>query len=66
MPCASVHAGRYRTLIALRAVTEAGDFELAVAEQQKALADKSLAGDDRKQMEARLDLYRMKKPYRDE
>jgi hypothetical protein len=31
-----------------------------------ALGDKTCTGDDRKRMEARLELYRMKKPYRDE
>jgi tetratricopeptide (TPR) repeat protein len=45
---------------------EAGDFERAVAEQQKALEDKTLDKVDRKKMEVRLDLYRAKKPFRDE
>jgi tetratricopeptide (TPR) repeat protein len=48
------------------AYAEVGDFELAVAEQRKVLEDKSLDKDDKKQMELRLELYRMKKPYRDE
>jgi tetratricopeptide (TPR) repeat protein len=45
---------------------EAGDFEKAVAEQQKALADKTIPADERKKMEARLELYKAKKPYRDD
>ena len=48
------------------AYAEAGDFELAVAEQRKALDDKSLDAEDRKKMETRLELYRAKKPFRDE
>ena len=48
------------------AYAEVGDFESAIAEQRKALEDKSLDKDDKKKMEARLGLYRMKKPYRDE
>ena len=55
----------YRDTLAA-AYAEAGDFELAVTEQRKALEDKSLDKDDRKQMEAHLELYRAKKPYRDE
>jgi tetratricopeptide (TPR) repeat protein len=47
------------------AYAEAGDFDLAVAEQRKALEDQSVGADDRKKMEARLELYRAKKPYRD-
>ncbi len=48
------------------AYAEAGDFELAVSEQRKALEDKSLSKDSRKEMEARLELYKAKKPYRDD
>jgi tetratricopeptide (TPR) repeat protein len=48
------------------ALAEAGEFDRAVAEQQKALADKALDPGARKNMEARLELYRAKKPYRDE
>jgi tetratricopeptide (TPR) repeat protein len=48
------------------AFAEAGNFEKAVAEQEKALADKSLDKDDRAKAEKRLALYREKKPYRDE
>ncbi len=54
----------FATLAAAHA--EAGDFELAVVEQRKALDDKSLDKDDRAKMEKRLELYRAKKPYRDE
>ncbi|MGL5094397.1 MAG: hypothetical protein ACRDD1_02340, partial [Planctomycetia bacterium] len=52
------------------AYAEAGDFELAVAEQRKAIdllkTEKYQVADDRKQTEARLALYLAKKPYRDE
>lgn len=48
------------------AYAEAGDFERAVVEQRKALDDKALDKDDRATMEKRLQLYRDKKPYRDE
>jgi tetratricopeptide (TPR) repeat protein len=48
------------------AYAEAGEFEQAIAEQKKALEDKSLDKNDRKKMESRLELYRAKKPYRDE
>ena len=52
------------------AYAEVGDFELAVAEQQKAIkllkAKKSPDEDELKKAEARLKLYREKKPYRDE
>lgn len=48
------------------AYAETGDFELAVAEQRKALDDKSLDAEDKKKMEARLELYRAKKPFRDD
>ncbi len=48
---------------------EAGDFELAVAEQRKAVemlkATKDFDKDDLTKAEARLELYRAKKPYRD-
>jgi tetratricopeptide (TPR) repeat protein len=55
----------YRDTLAA-AYAEAGDFEKAVAEQQKALEDKTVSKDERKKMEARLELYKAKKPYRDE
>jgi tetratricopeptide (TPR) repeat protein len=55
----------YRDTLAA-AYAEAGDFEKAVAEQQKALEDKTPDKDEKKKMEARLELYKMKKPYRDE
>jgi tetratricopeptide (TPR) repeat protein len=55
----------YRDTLAA-SYAEAGDFEKAVAEQQKALEDKGVGKDERKKMEERLELYRMKKPYRDE
>ena len=48
------------------AYAEAGDFELAVTEQRKALDDKQIDATDKKEQEARLALYRAKKPYRDE
>lgn len=48
------------------AYAEAGDFELAVSEQRKALDDKHIHATDKKEQEARLVLYRAKKPYRDE
>ncbi len=54
----------HATLAAAHA--EAGDFEKAVTEQRKALEDKSIDAESRKQMEARLELYRAKKPYRDD
>lgn len=59
----------YADVLAM-AYAEAGDFELAVAEQRKALdllkAEKYQDKDDLKKVEARLKLYREKKPYRDE
>ena len=48
------------------AYAEADDFELAVTSQRTALDDKSCTGDDRKAQDARLELYRAKKPYRSE
>ncbi len=48
------------------AYAETGDFELAVTEQRKALDDKHIDATDKKVQEARLALYRAKKPYRDE
>ncbi len=52
------------------AYAEAGDFERAVAEQRKAIeklkAEKKPDADTLKKAEARLALYRAKKPYRDE
>ncbi len=60
--------GSYDTLAA--AYAETGEFELAVADQRKAVemlkADKSADKDELKKAEARLELYRAKKPYRDE
>jgi tetratricopeptide (TPR) repeat protein len=55
----------YRDTLAA-AHAAAGDFEKAVAELQKALEDKGVGKDDRKKLEARLELYKAKKPYRDE
>ena len=48
------------------AYAEVGDFELAVSEQRKVLDDKQIDATDKKAQEARLALYRAKKPYRDE
>ena len=48
------------------AYAEVGDFELAVTEQRKVLDDKQIDATDKKEQEARLALYRAKKPYRDE
>lgn len=60
--------GSYDTLAA--AYAETGEFELAVAGQRKAVemlkADKSADKDELKKAEARLELYRAKKPHRDE
>lgn len=55
----------YRDTLAA-ALAETGDYEKAVAEVQKALEDKDLSKDDRKKLEGRLELYKTKKPYRDE
>jgi tetratricopeptide (TPR) repeat protein len=55
----------YRSTLAA-AFAETGDFEKAVAEMQKALEDKEVTKDDRKKLEERLELYKTKKPYRDE
>lgn len=55
----------YRDTLAA-AYAENGEFELAVAEQKKALKDTSIDKDNRKKMEARLELYKAKKPYRDD
>lgn len=55
----------YRAALAA-AYAEVGDFELAVAEQRKVLEDKSLDAEARKKMEARLERYRAKKPFRDD
>lgn len=55
----------YRDTLAA-AHAEAGDFEKAVAEQEKALEDKTIVEAERKKMEARLELYKAKKPYRDD
>ena len=48
------------------AYAEAGDFDKAVAEQTKALESKDIDKDERAKMEKRLELYKAKKPYRDE
>jgi tetratricopeptide (TPR) repeat protein len=52
------------------AYAEAGDFEQAVAEQRKAIemlkGEKNPDKDDLKKAEARLELYKAKRPYRDE
>ena len=48
------------------AYAEAGEFDKAVAEQKKALEGKDLDKDKRAKMEKRLELYKAKKPYRDE
>ncbi len=48
------------------AYAEVGDFDLAVSEQRKVLDDKHIDATDKKEQEARLMLYRAKKPYRDE
>jgi tetratricopeptide (TPR) repeat protein len=47
------------------AYAEASQFDKAVAEQTKALEDKSLDREDRDKMEQRLKLYGEEKPYRD-
>jgi tetratricopeptide (TPR) repeat protein len=46
------------------AYAETEDFDQAVAEQKKALADPSLDKQDRERLEKRLALYQNKKPYR--
>ena len=46
------------------AYAEAGDFDKAVAEQQKVLDDMSLTEVQRSTAESRMDLYKEKKPYR--
>ena len=51
-----------QTLAAAHA--EAGDFDAAVKEQQKALDDKGLGKEERKAAEERLELYKAKKPFR--
>jgi tetratricopeptide (TPR) repeat protein len=48
------------------AYAETGEFDKAIEQQKKALADKSLDAEDRAKMEARLKLFEQKKPYRDE
>lgn len=48
------------------AYAETGDFERAIAEQRQALEDMMLDKEERKKRKARLELYRAKKPYRDE
>jgi hypothetical protein len=55
----------YRAALAA-ACAEAGQFDKAVAEQTRALEDRSLDREDRVKMEQRLKLYRDKKPYRDQ
>ncbi len=60
--------GYHDTLSA--AYTKTGDFELAVATQRKAIemlkGEKYQDKDDLKNAEAKLELYRAKKPYREE
>lgn len=53
----------YGTLAA--ACAESSDFERAISEQQKALADSSMPADERTKAEARLELYKQKQPYRE-
>ena len=55
--------GEYEAALAA-AYAETGDFDLAIAEQKKVLADTSLDKQDRERMEKRLALYQNKKPYR--
>lgn len=61
---ADVPWGFRDTLAAAHA--EAGDFGSAVAELQKALEAKDVSADDRKKLDARLELYKAKKPFRDD
>lgn len=56
---------KYYSVLAA-ALAESGDFDQALAEQTKALDAKSLDKDERVKQEKRLELYRQKKPYRDE
>jgi tetratricopeptide (TPR) repeat protein len=44
---------------------ELAQFDEAVAEQTKVLADKSFDKDERKKQEQRLELFKKKQPYRD-
>ena len=46
------------------AYAETGDFDQAVASQEKGLADTSLDEEDRANMQSRLELYQSKKPFR--
>jgi tetratricopeptide (TPR) repeat protein len=48
------------------AYAELGQFDKAVVEQTKALADKSLDKEDRQEQGQRLEMYKKGKPYRDE
>lgn len=48
------------------AYAEAGQFEEAVRYQTRALEDPTLKGDLRKAARQRLELYRQKKPFRDQ
>jgi len=57
--------GRYLDTLAA-AHAEAGEFDRAVETQQKALDDPEFMKDDGVAARKRLELYRQKKPYRDE
>ncbi len=47
------------------AYAELDEFDKAVVEQTKVLADKSVDKEDRLQQEQRLELYKKKQPFRD-
>jgi Flp pilus assembly protein TadD len=57
--------GRFLDTLAA-AYAEAGEFDKAVATQQKALDDPELMKDEGDAARKRLELYRAKKPFRDE
>ena len=57
--------GRYLDTLAA-ALAEAGEFDKAVETQQKALDDPEFMRDEAAAARKRLELYRQKKPYRDE
>jgi len=44
---------------------ELGQFDKALAEQTKVLADKSMDKDERQKQEKRLELYKHAKPFRE-
>ncbi len=48
------------------ALAESGDFAAAVAEETKVLEDKTIGKEQRAKLEKRLELYKAKKPCRDE